>query len=1049
MDNSDDDDEDGEEEELVSRRTSARRGITDEEDELVSSPTSARTAKRGSDGSSDKEEDDDCIFGTLAKIGALRKKMKHVQQVGVVRSMHSVSEWLRLMETPSDFNGFRKDTVSTEKFESLCRVTQWVHDDFLEVKGRFGAVCEIFERVIARMRTQEKVTEELRNRLDAVEQKNGELNDRVDQQQETVEALTAQTEETCDQLRRRMRDQTNRLENAAHRVERAVEEMDALQQKVTSTDGLKEDMEIVARKVAELDAEAQATRSARRVQDETIAAVREAMESGGMSRRSMRSSIYPVARSDSRNSTRDISQPSTPMRRTRSKRQAYMSLPGSAGSRYSSQEGQTLTLPVPTPPPPGTPPRVPDPPPEAPQPMDAAGPVLRAKFRVPADEAYEDDDDPAPGDDSPRRARVAPAAVGFEDEHMEEIQGKIEAMESLTKQLVTGQNQLNKRIGQLQMAEGEVQRLQESMKEVLERVDFTEKSIGEQIAQVKKAYPIDEEAKEFTNDFNDKWSLFRERNYIKMGFLSWCLYVIQNRKLREALRITKDSYVRSHASSRLRTWWYATHKDINEERCRKLGDITTSQALQIDVMQSALVRHEKAAAEQTRVFQNRMGSLEKALETQSVKKADQASVQEMVDSLTRRLDTEYDLRPFRAADEQLFQAVEHLKKEKMDAEQGERNKKRLLDLIAELRVNLAEHSRALEETASCAALDAKAEASVVEEITLLLARQADQLSGAVFGDLERIRLALTRFLELSPDVRKAALSLGLNPNERCVMCGPNAKKLPDLVTGSDFKTYSVGPQDLNSASAQAARVVQFHLGARLASTPTPLGKDCGTGACVVPMSPASTVFPESPTPRALSRAEMVSTPATTLRAETPMDFAARSAAGSPGAGELHQGVATSLQHLRRLVDSAPGWAARSAAPPPTPTGVGMSHESAVCHRQTTDEDQANQGGGRSSRAARPSSSRTRGSNSSAGSGGSPSGPRQLTAAGAPQVRRNSRGSSPGPCSAFGSSVNRPRSARQYFPAVAASGASASAAGGDNGASVAVRRRPSGAGAVHQ
>ena len=67
-------------------------------------------------------------------------------------------------------------------------------------------------------------------------------------------------------------------------------------------------------------------------------------------------------------------------------------------------------------------------------------------------------------------------------------------------------------------------------------------------------------------------------------------------------------------------------------------------------------------------------------------------------------------------------------------------------------------------------LGQKADARHVEQAIMLLALQFDQATQLSSEDFERLRVCMVKFLELSPDVRKAALSLGLTPHQDCVVC---------------------------------------------------------------------------------------------------------------------------------------------------------------------------------------------------------------------------------------------------------------------------------------
>jgi len=82
----------------------------------------------------------------------------------------------------------------------------------------------------------------------------------------------------------------------------------------------------------------------------------------------------------------------------------------------------------------------------------------------------------------------------------------------------------------------------------------------------------------------------------------------------------------------------------------------------------------------------------------------------------------------------------------------------------------------------------KADAMRVDEVMKILAQQMDRLTAVTTEDFEQLRTSVQRFLELSPDLRKAALSNGLHPREECMACSM-LNKTPrtgrKMIQGSD------------------------------------------------------------------------------------------------------------------------------------------------------------------------------------------------------------------------------------------------------------------------
>lgn len=127
------------------------------------------------------------------------------------------------------------------------------------------------------------------------------------------------------------------------------------------------------------------------------------------------------------------------------------------------------------------------------------------------------------------------------------------------------------------------------------------------------------------------------------------------------------------------------------------------------------------------------------------------------------------------------------------------------------------HEDRLEGCALRDQVELKADSRLVEEVFTLLAKQADQLANLLACDLEKIRKAMTRFLELSPDIRKAALSLGIVAAEgggECVGCRsqPGERTGTGAMIGTDGVCYKLGAKAATTPSAQTQTVLAETLG---------------------------------------------------------------------------------------------------------------------------------------------------------------------------------------------------------------------------------------------
>lgn len=187
-----------------------------------------------------------------------------------------------------------------------------------------------------------------------------------------------------------------------------------------------------------------------------------------------------------------------------------------------------------------------------------------------------------------------------------------------------------------------------------------------------------------------------------------------------------------------------------------------------------------------------------------------------------------------------------------------------------MRNSFHQHQERLDVCADVESMAAKADAKLVEDVCVLLAQQADQLANLLASDLSQMRKAICRFLELSPDIRKAALSVGLETNEQCVSCRAIRRKLvQDTGIGFDNRTYKLEAGE--AVPEQAAKILSEKLG-----FPTALASSLAAGATVMMQSHG-------------------------VEAQLPPP---------PG------GQASAQQPLRALLASPAGWLARGGRRPP-------------------------------------------------------------------------------------------------------------------------------------
>jgi hypothetical protein len=287
----------------------------------------------------------------------------------------------------------------------------------------------------------------------------------------------------------------------------------------------------------------------------------------------------------------------------------------------------------------------------------------------------------------------------------------------------------------------------------------------------------------------------------------WIQFVRLRKDNREALEKIKAVYSRRHVGSRVHSWNYISQKCLSQMTMDRIENREEVVETQLETLAAIVRKRERSAVEQAKDVQSRISTMEKKIETQQAKKADQTSLEEMIGVLETRIDQEVEPEKLKKNITDLWGSVKSLETSKTDVKMTERNGKRMNELTMELRQSMQDHDAAIQKCATYEDLSVKANATIVEQVCVMLAQQADQLARLVASDLTMFKQTLGRFLELSPDVRKAALSLGLQENETCMTCRKLNRKLVEPLSGTDGNLYRISPESYEAMGAETQRVV--------------------------------------------------------------------------------------------------------------------------------------------------------------------------------------------------------------------------------------------------
>lgn len=323
--------------------------------------------------------------------------------------------------------------------------------------------------------------------------------------------------------------------------------------------------------------------------------------------------------------------------------------------------------------------------------------------------------------------------------------------------------------------------------------------------------------------FKQKWARLnaeKDEYLVRDCLTLWLEYCANRAGARRALKKTDFLFVRRHAGSRFRTWWYVTQKDLHRKEFEHLNDYANSMQAQLTTATSTMSKRDKSTSEHFREISVRVNQAEKKLDTIQQKKADTTVVRDLVGTLEARFAQDYDFDGVRASIAEVWEFCRPLESGKAEASVVAENGRKLNELAYELRQGFQKHDDALSTKATIIEMSRKADAMRVDEVMKILAQQMDRLKDVTTDDFEQLRQSVQKFLELSPDLRKAALSNGLMPREECMACSmlnktPRSGRqslVPDqTVQGTNNVLYRLSPTAGKNYAQQADKIIHDKL----------------------------------------------------------------------------------------------------------------------------------------------------------------------------------------------------------------------------------------------
>jgi hypothetical protein len=421
----------------------------------------------------------------------------------------------------------------------------------------------------------------------------------------------------------------------------------------------------------------------------------------------------------------------------------------------------------------------------------------------------------APGDASTNGADVKDGAGGMQ------LKLRLERLEEREADVHSLFERISKRIRKLEENDSValVAALSKKFTEMNIKHEHFEQHMADQLFNLRSR-----EVSHVVTAFKQKWArLNAEQDHllIQHSITLWLEFVSNRMGARRALSKTTGLFVKRHAGSRFRTWWYVTQKDLHRKEFEHLNDYANSMQAQLTTATSTMSKRDKSTSEHFREISVRVNQAEKKLDTIQQKKADTAVVRDLVGTLEARFAQDYDFDGVRRSIEQVWEFCRPFETNKAEASVVETHARKLNELAYELRQGFQKHDEALSLKATIIDMSRKADAMRVDEVMKVLAQQMDRLTSITTEDFEQLRQSVQRFLELSPDLRKAALSNGLTPREECMACSmlnktPRNKRGESRETvqttqGTNNVLYRLSPTAGKSYSQQADKIIQDKL----------------------------------------------------------------------------------------------------------------------------------------------------------------------------------------------------------------------------------------------
>mmetsp|Transcript_69826 Transcript_69826/g.167631 ORF Transcript_69826/g.167631 Transcript_69826/m.167631 type:complete len:916 (-) Transcript_69826:99-2846(-) len=412
-----------------------------------------------------------------------------------------------------------------------------------------------------------------------------------------------------------------------------------------------------------------------------------------------------------------------------------------------------------------------------------------------------------------RRLNVQDQLHGYAKlENFVQVNDRLDVAEEQLKKFRATEDAMYERMATFHKKEIQLRRVDRELRTLSTHVEEFEHTVSNRLA----AFWTQEERKAVQR-FMQKWGNDQQKANLKPFLAGWWSVVTQNKEVRVKARLVKQKTDESFIHSRLKAWGILSAWKRSRREQAALFEAIANVGESVASVKATVQHNRDLAGEMHDSIKDPIFDLTRKLETLTQSKAEHAVVVDMYRRLEGRLDNDEAFKKIYHTHEEIWTAVRKLESSKASAEKMDGQHRKAVKLALDTQGMLKKIRSDLESRATFDSIAQKADAETVEEVLVLLARHADQMACIVASDLERMRTTMVRFLEQSPDIRTASMSLELSKPLTQLATQPVAATSKSAM-GATGMLYRIAPDVEDRIRALAANnlAIPTHLASAVA-----------------------------------------------------------------------------------------------------------------------------------------------------------------------------------------------------------------------------------------